>query len=450
MTTRLLHKNLNATPSAAVGGQGIHLFDEQGRRYIDSAGGVAVSCLGHGHRRVIDAIKDQAEQLAYAHAGAWTTSTAEELARFLVDRSPGQERVYFLSGGSEIMEMALKTAYQYHVESGRPERRWFISRRQSYHGSTLATLAISGNRQRRTIFEPLLGPAAFVSPCYAYRGMRPDEDERAYGRRLAAELEDKILELGPANVAAFVAETVVGSTSGAVPAVAGYLQEVRAVCDRHGVLLILDEVMAGMGRTGHLYACAEDGVEPDILAVGKGLAAGYQPLSAMLVTARVREAIGGGSGVVRNGQTFVNHALACAAALAVQRTIEDEDLLANVMARGRQLRARLSEVFAEHPNVGDVRGRGLFVGLELVADRSTKEPLPPEDGTAMRLKASALDEGLLTYPMSGTVDGRLGDHVLFAPPFICTEDDIEEIVTRFAAAMAGVFPAVRSELRPVP
>jgi adenosylmethionine-8-amino-7-oxononanoate aminotransferase len=447
--TRLLHKNVNATPMAAVGGQGIHLFDDRGRRYIDSASGVAVSCLGHGHPRVIEAIKAQADALAYAHAGAWTTSTAEELAEFLVERSPGQERVYFLSGGSEIMELAIKTAYQYHVETGQPERQVFISRRQSYHGSTLATLAISGNRQRRTIFEPLLGTPVLVSPCYAYRDMRDDEDERSYGRRLARELEDKIVELGPGSVAGFVAETVVGSTSGAVPAVPGYLQEIKAVCERHGVLLILDEVMAGMGRTGHLYACAEDGVEPDILAVGKGLAAGYQPLSAMLVTSRIREAIGAGSGVVRNGQTFVNHALACAAALAVQRTIEDEDLLSNVQARGEQLRSRLREVFADHPNVGDVRGRGLFVGLELVADRATKEPLPPEADTAMRLKARALEEGLLSYPMSGTIDGRLGDHVLFAPPFICTEDDIEEIVTRFATAMSGVFPSVGSELRAV-
>jgi adenosylmethionine-8-amino-7-oxononanoate aminotransferase len=444
--TRILHKNLHTPPSMAVGGQGIHLFDEHGRRYIDSACGVAVSCLGHGHRRVIDAIKRQAEQLAYAHAGAWTTTAAEELAELLVTRSPGLERIYFLSGGSEIMELCLKTAYQYHVETGQPERRIFVSRRQSYHGSTLGTLAVSGNIQRRSVFDPILGPASFVSPCYAYRYQRDDEDERAYGVRLACELEDRILELGPGNVAAFVAETVVGSTSGAVPPVAGYFQEIRAVCDRYGVLLILDEVMAGMGRTGHLYACAEDGVEPDILAIGKGLAAGYQPLSGMLVNARVHGAIGAGSGVLRNGQTFVNHALACAAALAVQRTIDEEGLLANVLARGEQLRTGLRSVFADHPHVGDVRGRGLFVGLELVADRTTKDPLPPEAETAARIRTTALEHGLLTYPLPGTIDGHRGDHVLFAPPFICTEDDVDEIVMRFATALRSVFPSVTTHV----
>lgn len=439
----LLHKVVAEPPPRAVSGEGIYLVDEHGRRYIDSASGVAVSCLGHGHRRVIDRIKEQAEALAYAHAGAWTTAPGEELAAFLVSRSPGLERVYFLSGGSEIMELCLKTAYQYFVETGEPERRLFVSRRQSYHGSTLATLAISGNAQRRSVFDPLLPPSTFVSPCYAYRDMLPGEDERAYGTRLARELEETFLELGPGNVAAFVAETVVGSTSGAVPPVEGYFEEIRAVCDRYGVLLILDEVMAGMGRTGQLYACTEDGVTPDIMAIGKGLAAGYQPLSAMLVNSRVAEGIAAGSGVLRNGQTFVNHALACAAALAVHETIEEEGLLANVLARGEQLRRRLRETFADHPNVGDVRGRGLFVGLELVADRETKEPLPVEADTAAAIRLRALEEGLLTYPGSGTIDGRRGDHVLFAPPFVCTEDDIEQIVVRFAATMHSLFPSDR-------
>jgi hypothetical protein len=444
--THLLHKNLATPPPRVVGGQGIHLIDAEGRRYIDSASGVAVSCLGHGHRRVIDAIKSQAEALAYAHAGAWTTAPGEELAEFLVSRSPGMERVYFLSGGSEIMELCLKTAYQYFVETGQPERRLFIARRQNYHGSTLGTLAVTGNPQRRSVFGPLLGPATFVSPCYAYRDLRAGEDEQAYGARLAHELEETIVELGPGNVAGFLAETVVGSTSGAVPPVEGYFQRVREVCDRHGVLLILDEVMAGMGRTGRLYACEDDGVEPDIIAIGKGLSAGYQPLSAMLVSGRIHDGIESGSGVLRNGQTFVNHALACAAALAVQTTIEEEHLLANVLERGEQLRSRLRETFAEHPHVGDVRGRGLFVGLELVADRETKQPLPPDAGTATAIRALAIDEGLLTYPMSGTIDGVHGDHVLFAPPFICTADDIEEIVVRFERALRGVFSEERSHL----
>ncbi|HEY4025562.1 MAG TPA: aspartate aminotransferase family protein [Candidatus Dormibacteraeota bacterium] len=437
--TRVLYRNVRATPGTAVGGDGIHLFDRDGRRYIDACCGVVVSSLGHNHPRVVEAIKRQADQLAYVHAGAFTNGPAEELAELLVERSPGLTHAYFLSGGSEIVELCLKTAYQYHVETGQPGRRTFISRRQSYHGSTLGTLAISGNLQRRDIFDPLLGPTHLVAPCYAYRDKREGESDREYGRRLAAELEEKILEIGPDQVAAFVAETVVGSTSGAVPPVEGYFAEIRAVCDRHGVLLILDEVMAGMGRTGHHYACAEDDVRPDILAVGKGLAAGYQPISAMLVAPHVHEAIRAGSGILKNGQTFVNHPLACATALEVQRTIVEDGLLGNVRQRGHQLRTRLTEVFAEQPHVGDVRGRGLFIGVEVVEDRSTKEPLATDFGFPARLRAEALREGLMTYPMSGTIDGRRGDHVLLAPPFICTADDVEAIVTRFAAAVDAVF-----------
>ena len=443
--TRVLYRNLSASPRTAAGGDGIYLFDQEGRRYLDACCGVAVSCLGHNHRRVIEAIKRQADELAYVHAGAFTNRPAEELAQFLSDRSPGMTHVYFLSGGSEIVELCLKTAYQYHVERGRPERRTFIARRQNYHGSTIGTLTVSGNVQRRSIFDPILGVAFFVSPCYAYRDKLPGETDRDYGKRLARELEDKILELGPEQVAAFIAETVVGSTAGALPPVEGYFREVRAVCDRYGVLLILDEVMAGMGRTGHHFACAEDGVVPDILAIGKGLAAGYQPLSAMLVGPHIRAAISEGSGILRNGQTFVNHPLACATALEVQKTIIEENLLENVQRRGVQLRSRLNEVFAEHPHVGDVRGRGLFVGVEFVEDRLTKEPLDPQVGFAARIRAAGLEEGLMIYPMAGTIDGRRGDHVMIAPPFICTEDDIELIVMRFAAAVDALFPRARRE-----
>ena len=443
--SRVLYRSLAAAPRTAVGGDGVYLFDQEGRRYLDACCGVVVSSLGHNHRRVIEAIKRQAEALAYVHAGAFTNAPAEELAQFLTERSPGLTHAYFLSGGSEIVELCLKTAYQYHVEQGRPERRHFIARRQNYHGSTIGTLTVSGNVQRRSIFEPILGPAYFVSPCYAYRDQRPGESEREYGRRLARELEARILEIGPDRVAAFIAETVVGSTAGALPPVDGYFKEIRAVCDRYGVLLILDEVMAGMGRTGYHYACLEDGVTPDILAVGKGLAAGYQPLSAMLVGPQVHAAISGGSGILRNGQTFVNHPLACATALEVQRTIVEENLLENVRRRGRQLRARLEEVFAGHPHVGDVRGRGLFNAVEFVLDRATKEPLDPDSGFAARIRAAAIEQGLMVYPMSGTIDGRRGDHVMIAPPFICTEEEIELIVSRFAAAVGAVFPQVKRE-----
>lgn len=437
--TSVLYPSLRAEPIVLVGGEGIYLIGKDGRRYLDACCGVLVSNLGHGHPRVIAAITKQAAELNYAHAGTFTTSPAEDLAEFLVQRSPGMSHAYFLSGGSEIVELCLRTAYQYHVENGQPRRTRFIARRQNYHGSTLATLAVTGNQLRRSIFEPLLQSCYHVSPCYAYRGRRDGESDTEYGARLAAELEAALIELGPDTVAAFVAETVVGSTSGAVPPVAGYFQAVRAVCEKYGVLLILDEVMAGVGRTGYLFACAEDGVSPDIIALGKGLGAGYVPISAMLVSPRVYEAISTGSGVLRNGQTFVNHPLACAAALEVQRTIEDENLLLNVRERGKQLRGRLAELLGDHPHVGDIRGRGLFVGVELVADRVTKVPLRPEEHTAAGLKQRAMQRDLMIYPLPGTIDGVLGDHVLIAPPFICSSGDIDVIADRFAGVVREQF-----------
>ena len=433
--SHVFYRAPHARMPLAVGGEGIYVIDDSGRRYLDSCSGVAVSSLGHGHPRVIDALQRQAGSLAYAYAGIFRNEPAEALADFLTTRSPGLNRAYFLSSGSEIMEIAVKTALQYFVELGQPSRRFIISRRQNYHGSTMGVLALSGNIQRRDIFDQALAPGHFVAPCYAYRNQLPHESEAQYVGRLAAELDESILALGAENVAAFVAETVVGSTSGAVPPVPGYMQAMRRVCDRHGVLMILDEVMCGMGRTGHLFACAEDGVEPDILTIGKGLAAGYQPLSAMLVRERVFDAIASNSGNLRNGQTFAFHATACATALAVQNIVEEERLLAQVQLRGEQLRALLRETFADHPHVGDVRGRGLFVGLELVADRATKASLPPGIGLSVKIRALAMQEGMLCYPLGGTIDGKHGDHVLFAPPFITSEDEIAQIVAIFARVL---------------
>jgi hypothetical protein len=419
----------------AVGGEGIYVIDDTGRRYLDSCSGVAVSSLGYNHPGAIAALTQQASTLAYAYGGVFRNQAAEDLADFLIARSPDMSHTYFLSSGSEIMEIALKTAFQYFIESGKTERRFVISRRQNYHGSTLGVLAVSGNIQRRDIFDPVLASPQYVSPCYAYRNQVPNETEAEYAQRLANELDAKIRELGAENVAAFVAETVVGSTSGAVPPVKGYFQAIRKVCDQHGVLLILDEVMCGMGRTGHLFACSEDEVVPDILTIGKGLAAGYQPISAMLVRAHIHEAIASGSGMLRNGQTFAFHATACATALAVQQILEQENLLANVQLRGEQLRALLRETFAEHPNVGDIRGRGLFVGVELVADRLTKQPLPLSHNIASKIRPLAMQAGMMTYPLGGTIDGKNGDHVLFAPPFIVTESEIEQMVTIFSGVL---------------
>ncbi|CAN7720597.1 aspartate aminotransferase family protein [Cupriavidus necator] len=440
--THVFHRNPRQELPVAVAGQGIELIDSEGRRYLDASGGAAVSCLGHGHPRVIEAIKTQLDTIAYAHTSFFTTEVSETLADTLVQAAPGDlDHVYFVSGGSEAVESALKLARQYLVEVGQPSRRHFIARRQSYHGNTLGALAIGGNAWRREPFLPLLVPAHHVSPCYAYRDQQAGETDAQYAQRLADELEARILDLGPDTVAAFVAETVVGATAGAVPPVGDYLKRIRAVCDKYGVLLILDEVMSGMGRTGYLFACEEDGVVPDIVTIAKGLGAGYQPIGAMLSTRRIYDAIVGGSGFFQHGHTYIGHATACAAALAVQRTIAEDNLLANVLARGEQLRARLREALGDHPNLGDIRGRGLFVGVEFVADRDSKATLDPALKTHARLKAAAVQNGLLVYPMGGTVDGVHGDHVLFAPPFICTPQDIDRIVERFAAAVQAVLPA---------
>lgn len=439
--THVFHRNPRQPLEYAVRGEGIRLFDRHGKGYIDASGGAAVSCLGHGHPDVIAATRTQLETLAYAHSSFFTTQASEDLADFLAERAPGDlNHVYFVSGGSEAVEAALKLARQYFVEVGQPARRHFIARRQSYHGNTLGALAIGGNAWRREPFLPLLVQAHHVSPCYTYRDQRPGETEDQYAQRLADELDAKIRELGPETVAAFVAETVVGATAGVLPPVNSYLRRVREVCDRHGVLLILDEVMSGMGRTGHLFACAEDGIAPDILAIAKGLGAGYQPIGAMICSSRIYDAIVGGSGFFQHGHTYMGHATACAAALAVQQVIERDGLLANVLERGEQLRRALWETLGDHPNLGDVRGRGLFVGVEFVADKATKTPLDPALRTHAVLKKCAMEHGLLMYPMGGTVDGVKGDHVLLAPPFICTDSDIDEIVATFARTVRSVLP----------
>ncbi|WP_175722211.1 aspartate aminotransferase family protein [Burkholderia ambifaria] len=434
--TTVFHRAPRATLPVAVAGDGIEIIDSTGKRYIDACGGAAVSCLGHSNQRVIDAIKRQVQQLPYAHTSFFTTDVAEELADRLVDAAPaGLEHVYFVSGGSEAIEAALKLARQYFVEKGEPQRRHFIARRQSYHGNTLGALAIGGNAWRREPFLPLLIEAHHVSPCYAYRDQHPGETDEAYAQRLADELEQKIVELGAENVAAFVAETVVGATAGAVPPVRTYLKKIRAVCDKYGVLLILDEIMSGMGRTGYLFACDEDEVAPDLLTIAKGLGAGYQPIGATLVSDRIYRTIVDGSGFFQHGHTYLGHATACAAALEVQRVIAEEKLLDNVKARSEQLRASLRAHYGAHPHVGDVRGRGLFVGVELVRDRDSKAAFDPALKLHAAVKREAMQRGLMVYPMGGTIDGVNGDHILIAPPFVCTAQQIDTIVERLSGAI---------------
>jgi adenosylmethionine-8-amino-7-oxononanoate aminotransferase len=441
--SHVFHRQPRQDYPIAVAGEGIVLVDQAGRRYLDASGGAAVSCLGHGHPRVTRAIKDQLDRLAYAHTSFFTSAPAEQLADQLIAGAPeGIDRVYFVSGGSEAIEAALKLARQYFVEIGEPQRRHFIARRQSYHGNTLGALAVGGNAWRRQPFEPLLVEVTHVSPCYPYRGKAPGEGDEAYGARLAAELEATVQRLGPSNVIGFIAEPVVGATLGAVPAVPGYFKAVREICDRHGMLLILDEVMCGMGRTGTLFACEQDGVRPDLLTIAKGLGAGYQPIGAALVAQTIFEAIRDGSGFFQHGHTYMGHPVACAAALAVQRTIIEEQLLSRVREQGWKLRALLSERLGQHPNIGEIRGRGLFQGLELVADRASRQPFAPELKLHARIKAEAMARGLLCYPMGGTIDGRRGDHLLLAPPFIVTESELEAVVERLEQAIVAAVASV--------
>lgn len=441
--THILHRSLRGTLPIATGGRGIVIVDSASREYIDASGGAAVSCLGHGHPAVIAAMHAQIDRLAYAHTSFFTTEVAEALAdRLIADAPGGISHVYLVSGGSEAIEAALKLARQYFVETGEPQRRHFIARQQSYHGNTLGALAVGGNAWRRAQFAPLLVDVAHVSPCYEYRGRLEGETAEAYGVRLVHELEAAIERLGPRNVIAFVAEPVVGATLGAVPPVPGYFPRIRELCDRHGILFIADEVMCGMGRTGTLYAVEQENVVPDLVAIAKGLGGGYQPIGAVLVQRRIVDALERGSGFFQHGHTYIGHPVACAAALAVQEVIARDGLLDAVKARGAQLRERLSETLRAHPHVGDVRGRGLFMGIELVADRGTKAPFDPALRLHARVKAEAMARGLMVYPMGGTIDGRSGDHVLVAPPFIATPADIDEIVRRLAAALGAAVATV--------
>jgi len=434
--TRILQRQIGSTLPVAVGGRGVELQDSAGRSYIDASGGAAVSCLGHGHPDVIAAVHAQLDQIAYAHTSFFTSEAAELLADRLIADAPGNlDHVYLVSGGSEAMEATLKMARQYFVEKGQPQRRHFIARRQSYHGNTLGALAVGGNEWRRRQFEPLLIETHHIEACFPYRFQLTNESDRDYAARSAQALEDQILALGADSVIAFVAETIVGATAGAVPPVADYLKRVRRICDRYGVLLILDEVMCGMGRTGTLHACEQEEVVPDLLVIAKGLGAGYQPIGAVLLGAHIFEAFRDGSGCFQHGHTYMGHPMAAAAALAVQQVIRRDGLLANVVAMGALLDRRLRERLGHHSHVGDIRGRGLFRGVELVADRESKAPFEPTRKVHARIKAEAMARGLMVYPMGGTIDGVNGDHILLAPPFIVEPGQIDSIVDRLGDAV---------------
>ncbi len=447
--SRILHRSSKASYPEAVAGEGPYLIDSTGKRYLDASGGAAVSCLGHGHPAVIAAIKAQLDKLAFAHTAFFTNEPAEALAEHLIARAPaGLGRAYFVSGGSEANETAIKLARQYFLERGEPSRSRFIARDQSYHGNTLGALALGGNKARRAPYEPLLIETSHVAPCYAYRHQQADESEEDYGRRAADSLEAEIQRLGPENVAGFFAETVVGATAGVVPPVPGYFKRIREICDRHGVLLILDEVMSGMGRTGTLFACEQDGISPDIVTCAKGLGGGYQPIGAVILASKIAQAIEAGSGAFQHGFTYIGHATACAAGLAVQQTIEREGLLENVRHQGARLQGLLEERFGQHRAVGDIRGRGLFRGIELVADRETKAAFDPALKLHLAVKKAAFAEGLICYPGGGSVDGRQGDHILLAPPYIYSDAHSDELVDKLERALTGALASIEGKTAP--
>jgi len=432
-------RHSRSTPPIATRGEGIYLYDSNGKKYLDGSGGAAVSCLGHGDPDITEAIKRQADVLAFAHTGFLSSEPAEALADKLIAHAPlGIDRVYFVSGGSEAVEAAMKLARQYMIEIGQPSRTKFIARRQSYHGNTLGALGTGGNMWRRAPFEPVMVSASHIAPCYEYRLKEEGESAEAYGLRAANELEAEILRLGPENVIGFLAEPVVGATSGAVPAVQGYFKRIREICDTYGVLLILDEVMCGMGRTGTFFACEHDDISPDIVTIAKGLGGGYQPIGAMLCTGQIYDAVRDGSGFFQHGHTYIGHPIACAAALAVVTKLTDGGMTARAAQMGETLQNALVAAFGQHAHVGDIRGRGMFRGIELVAERETKAPFDPAKQVAARFKKAAFANGLICYPMNGTIDGQFGDHILIAPPFIITDDQIDELVGKLSDSLAEV------------
>jgi adenosylmethionine-8-amino-7-oxononanoate aminotransferase len=436
-------------------GHGCWLVDSSGKQYLDACGGAAVSALGHQHPEVLAAMHAQIDRLAYAHTSFFTSEPAEALADKLVglapffgkDESQRLDRVYLVSSGSEGIEAALKLARQAAIERGEKERVHFIARRQSYHGNTLGALAVGGNAWRRAQFQELLMPVHHVSPCYEYRERKENESLEGFSQRLVNEFEQKVLELGPSNVLAFVAEPVVGATLGAVPPTPGYFKGIRQVCDRYGITLILDEVMCGMGRTGSLFAYEQEEIQPDILVIAKGLGGGYQPIAALMASRAIHDVIMKGSGFFQHGHTYLGHPVACAAACAVLDVMAKEKLIDESAKKSARLMQGLAQSLGDHPNIGDIRGRGLFIGLELVADRHSKTPLPFERKAHALIKKQAMANGLMCYPMGGTLDGQRGDHILVAPPLVISHAEIDQVIERLAKTVSEVM-GVLTNTRP--
>jgi adenosylmethionine-8-amino-7-oxononanoate aminotransferase len=445
-TSAVLSRDLRQKVPQICHASGIYYYTECGRHIIDACGGSAVSCLGHDHARVKAAIRKQMNTVPYCHSQFFTTSTSEKLASAVIDSTDNKmARLLTLSSGSEALEAALKLARQYYLElpDPQPQRKYFIARSPSYHGATLTTLGIGGHTSRRAPFEPLLEAVktAKVSQCNTYRGSRPGETLAAYVARLRDELDDAFSRFPDGSVCAFVAEPVTGASTGTVPPAPGYLAAVKEVCEKHGALLILDEVMCGMGRTGTMHAWQQENVVPNIQVIGKSFGAGYIPISGVLIDHDVSNVLESGSGKFSHGQSFQAHPSACAAALEVQNTIREENLLANVREMGDRLFTSLQAKLGLHPHVGDIRGRGLFWSIEFVKDKLSREPFPPELNVGYSVHELALQEpyNLCIYPGKGTVDGISGDHVLISPAYNVTPEEIDLIVDRLAEVLNDFF-----------
>lgn len=439
----LVNRSLTFKYPTAVSGDGIYVIDKEGKRYLDGSSGAGVSCLGHSNMEVVEAMHEQAKQLTFASTVFYTTDVAEQLSDELVSRAPPSLRYSsFGTGGSEQVENALKLARQYHVDTGNPNKSIIIGREYSYHGMTIGTLGVSGHIQRRALFEPMLPDSFKIPPYFEYRHKGDDESVADYTKRAANYLEEKILQLGEENVAAFICEPVVAATTGAVTANSAYFRRIRDICDKYNVLLIFDEIFCGMGRTGTLYACEQEGVEPDILTMAKGLGGGYQPISAMLFSQKIFDGIERSRGFLMLGHTYMAHPVTCAAALQVQKIIHRDGLLDNVNKMGNYLRQALENQFGNHPYVGDIRGRGLLSAIELVEDRETKRPFERSRQVWSNIQSTAMQYGLMCYPNQGTVDGYSGEHILLAPPYIITTSQCDELVEKLKLSMDDVLGKV--------
>ena len=433
--------NLKSTAALpkVVRAKGSYLWDAEGRQYIDGSGGPAVYCLGHANEEVNAAVMAQMGAIAHGYRYNFTTDALEELTEIIRSHCGGTLReMVYVTGGSEAVESCLKIALQYQTAIGQKSRRRFISRQRSWHGNTLGALGVSGFEERTRAYEGAFIPSIKLSPANDYR---PIAGQGTLAERGAAELEAAILAAGAETIAAFIFEPVVGAAGGCVPAPEGYAALVRAVCDRHGVLMIADEVMCGAGRTGPWRALAHDGVEPDLMSVAKGLAAGYMPLGAAICTTRVWQAIRAVDGAFGTGHTFTGHTAACAAGVAVQRIVAREGLLARVTAQGPQLMADWATALAGVEAVGDIRGRGHFIAAELVADPVTKTPFPADRKLFMKVRAQAMANGLICYPVGGNVDGSNGDIVILAPPYNATQAELDEIIDKAATSIKQVLRA---------